>query len=155
MKIPKTDQGQQRQDSAKKGPDFWQKHSETFLEMALRSDYRGRIQHPDAYGKRTGECGDTVEFFLMVDHGSIRDIAADVYGCINTNACANALIDLAKDKLLEEAWKIGPDDIENYLETLPPDHKHCAELTIGAFYLALANYREMKNSPWKKWYGFK
>ena len=41
--------------------DFWQDHSEHYLEMAYRSDRREKIEHPDGYGKRTGECGDTVE----------------------------------------------------------------------------------------------
>jgi nitrogen fixation NifU-like protein len=155
MNQKKTDQDQELQKNQKQGFDFWQDHCEKFLEMALCSDYRERIEHPDAYGKRTGDCGDTVEFFLIVDHGRIRRITIDVYGCINTNACANAVIELAKEKTLEEAWKINPDVIENYLETLPPDHKHCAELAVGAFYLALANYREIKSSPWKKMYGVK
>lgn len=142
-------------DIEKPGIDFWQDHSDKFLEMAFRSKYMERIENPDAYGKRTGDCGDTVEFFLMVEQDRIRRISIDVQGCIHTNACANALIELARDKMLEEAWKINPEDIENYLETLPPDHKHCAELAMGAFYLALVNYREMKRSPWKKMYGVK
>jgi nitrogen fixation NifU-like protein len=44
--------------------DFWQDNSLHFLEMAFRYDRRERIQYPDGYGKRTGECGDTVEMFL-------------------------------------------------------------------------------------------
>jgi nitrogen fixation protein NifU and related proteins len=156
MRQEKTDQNQKSQNNIKKTKfDFWQDHSEKFLEMALRSDCRERIENPDAYGKRTGDCGDTVEFFLLVEHGYIRKITLDVYGCINTNACANAVIELATGKQVEEAWKINPDDVEYYLKTLPPDHKHCAELAVGAFYLALANYRELKSSPWKKMYGMK
>jgi len=38
------------------------------------------------------------------------------------------------------------------LETLPPDHFHCAELAVGAFYLALAHLRDNQKSPWKKLY---
>ncbi len=133
--------------------DFWNSHSERFLEMALRADYRGRIEHPDAYGKRTGDCGDTVEFFMTIENERIRDILFDVHGCLNTSACANTVVEFARGKSLEEAWKIGPEAIEDYLETLPPDHSHCAELAVGAFYLALADYREMKRSPWKKMYG--
>ena len=133
--------------------DFWKDHSEKFLEMALRGDYRGRLERPDAYGKRTGDCGDTIEFFLNISDGRIRDMVFDVHGCIHTNACANTVVELAGNKSLDEAWKIGPDDIEEYLETLPADHRHCAELAVGAFYRALANYREMKRSPWKKMYG--
>ena len=45
---------------------FWQEHSLHYLEMAFRSDRREVIEHPDGYGKRTGDCGDTVEMFLSI-----------------------------------------------------------------------------------------
>ena len=131
---------------------FWQDHSERFLEMALRVDYRERIAYPDAHGKRTGDCGDTVEFFLMIEHNRIKTITFDVHGCINTNACANAVVELTRGKSLNKTWKMKPEDIAFFLESLPPDHRHCAELAAGAFYLALANYREIKKNPWKKMY---
>jgi nitrogen fixation NifU-like protein len=34
--------------------------------MAFRHDRREAIEHPDGYGKRTGDCGDTVEMFLTI-----------------------------------------------------------------------------------------
>jgi nitrogen fixation NifU-like protein len=40
--------------------DFWQDHSTHYLEMALGCDRCEVIKHPDGYGKRTGDCGDTV-----------------------------------------------------------------------------------------------
>ena len=43
--------------------DFFQDHSLQYLEMALESDRRALINKPDGYGKRTGDCGDTVEFY--------------------------------------------------------------------------------------------
>ncbi|HUV77860.1 MAG TPA: iron-sulfur cluster assembly scaffold protein [Desulfobacterales bacterium] len=71
---------------------------------------------------------------------------------MNLNACCNTVAHLAEGKTIEEAWKITPDDIVNYLETLPPENTHCAELTAGAFYLALTNYYELKKTPWKRLY---
>jgi len=59
-----------------------------------------------------------------------------VNGCLNTNACANTVVHLAEGKSLEEAWKVTPEDVINYLETLPRNNYHCAELALGAFYLA-------------------
>jgi len=41
---------------------------------------------------------------------------------------------------MEESWDISPQDIIEFLETLPVDHHHCADLTVGTFYLALADY---------------
>jgi hypothetical protein len=51
---------------AKNSFDFFQDHSLRNLEMALRSDHQALIKSPDGYGKRTGVCGDTVEFYLQV-----------------------------------------------------------------------------------------
>lgn len=132
--------------------DFLKGHSLHFLEMASRTDKRGVVQHPDGYGKRAGTCGDTVEIFLTIHKQRIQSVIFDTDGCIHTHACCNTLVYLAEGKTLADAWKITPDDVINYLETLPSDHVHCAELTIGAFYLALANNKEIEKSPWKKWY---
>jgi nitrogen fixation NifU-like protein len=78
--------------------DFWQGHSLHYLEMASRNDRRERIDHPDGYGKRTGECGDTVEMYLTIDNGRIRSVSYETNGCMNTNACANTVAELAEGK---------------------------------------------------------
>ncbi len=129
-----------------------QQHAIKFLEAAFRTDRQEKLHQPDGYGKKSGDCGDTVEFFLIVREQRIQNIAYIVNGCLNTNACANALIDLAEGKSLDQAWDIKPEDVAAYLESLPRDHFHCAELAVGAFYLALADARRMQQSPWKKAY---
>jgi len=132
--------------------DIWQTHSMTFLEMAFRHDRQERLRNADGYGKKEGDCGDTVEFFLIVKKDRIHHIAYALDGCIHTNACANAIIALAEGKRVEKAWDIKPEDVAAYLESLPEDHFHCAELAVGAFYLALADTRRMQQAPWKKAY---
>ena len=131
---------------------FWQDHSDHFLEMAFRHDRSERIAAPDAFGKKTGDCGDTVAFFLVVRNASIQHVAYELDGCIHTNACANTVAHFAEGRSIEAAWEISPEAVADFLETLPPDHYHCAELTVGAFYLALANYRELSRDTWKKSY---
>jgi nitrogen fixation NifU-like protein len=131
---------------------FWQSHSMKFLEMAFRTDRQEALQHADGHGKKTGDCGDTVEFFLMVKDNRIETAAYAFNGCLHTNACANTIVELIEDKPVESAWEINPEDVADYLETLPPDHHHCAELAVGALYLALADLRDKKRSPWKKMY---
>lgn len=132
--------------------DFLKGHSLHFLEMASKIDKCGTVRHPDGYGRRKGGCGDTVEVFLTVRDGCLQSVQFDADGCIHTHACCNALVYLAEGKTLAQAWKIVPDDVINYLETLPSDHVHCAELAVGAFYLALANLNELEKNPWKKLY---
>ena len=133
--------------------DFWQDHSLHFLEMAFRTDRRERLEKPDGYGKKTGSCGDTVEFFLNLDGDRIRTLAYDINGCLNTNACCNTVVELVDGKTLDTAWEVTPEQVSDFLESLPDDHFHCAELVVGTFYLALSNARENRRSPWKKMYG--
>ena len=122
--------------------DFWQEHSMQYLEMAFRTDRRMRMSNPDGYGKRTGSCGDSVEIFLTVENDEIQAVSYDINGCMNTNACANTIADLAMGKTVAQAWEITPETVAQYLGTLPPAEIHCAEVAAGAFYLALTNYRE-------------
>ena len=51
---------------------FLQDHSKHYLEMALRLDRCEVIDHPDGYGKRTEDCGDTVEMYVTVSDNHIR-----------------------------------------------------------------------------------
>ena len=127
--------------------------SEHYVEMATRMDKRQTIKNPDGYGKRTGECGDTVEIFLIVRKNSIHSVSFITDGCINTHACANCVAFLAEGKSIAEAWEITPEKVIDFLETLPEENFHCAELAVGAFYLALVNFQEFKHAPWKRLYG--
>jgi nitrogen fixation NifU-like protein len=132
--------------------DFWQIHSQHYLEMAFRYDRREIIRQPDGYGRRVGDCGDTVEIYLTIRDDRIQRVSFQTDGCMNTGACANTVGELAEGRKVDEAWDITPEDIIAYLETLPPANTHCAELAAGALYLALVNYKELKRQPWKKLY---
>jgi len=139
-------------DAPKETTDFWQDHSLTFLEMAFRTDRRERLEKADGYAKKTGDCGDTVEFFLTVENDIVSALSYDINGCLNTNACCNAVASMVEGKPLEAAWEISPEHVADLLQTLPEDHFHCAELVVGTLYLALSNARENQRSPWKKMY---
>jgi nitrogen fixation NifU-like protein len=127
--------------------DFWQDHSARYLEMAFRTDKQERIENPDGYGKRKGICGDTIEMFISIHDGHIHSVSYIADGCMNTNACANSVAMLAEGKTIEEAWNINVESVVSYLETLPSQEAHCAELAVGAFYLALSSSRKSKHSP--------
>ena len=87
---------------------FWQGHSLHYLEMAFRNDRRKRVVHPDGYGKRTGECGDTVEMYLSIRKGCIRSVSYETNGCMDTNACADLpAAGSAPEWMSEKAISIG------------------------------------------------
>lgn len=133
---------------------FWQHHSLHFLEMAFRTDKREIVAQPDGHGKKSGDCGDTVEIFLQLgtDQQSISAVSYHTDGCLNTNACANTVAHLIEGKSIDDAWKVTPEEVAAFLETLPPDHFHCAELAVGALYLALADLSQGRRQGWKRLY---
>jgi nitrogen fixation NifU-like protein len=119
--------------------DFWNRHSVQYLEMAYDTEHKERIHNPDGYGKRTGECGDTVEFFIKTKDGVLDAVSFMTHGCLNTTACCNTVVSLARGKTLDQAWEITPEQVVDYLRTLPLDHEHCAQLAVGGLYLALSD----------------
>lgn len=127
--------------------DFWKDHSRTYLEMAFRKDREIHLPDPDGCGRKTGACGDTIEMFCSIRDRRIASVCFRVNGCLNTRACANTVACLAEGRSLEEAWEITPDSVANYLKTLPPGETHCAELAVGALYLALADYHARRSKP--------
>ena len=132
--------------------DSLQDHSARFLEMAFSFNRRKRMIQPDGVGKKSGGCGDTVEIFLAVSNNRIRQAQFEIDGCQNTNATANAVCHLVEGKTIESAWQITPKTVADFLETLPENHFHCAELAVGALYMALTDCHRTRRDPWKKLY---
>ncbi len=132
--------------------DFYQDHSTRFLEMALTNDYAEMPQKVSGYGFKRGDCEDAVEMTVVIEGDTLSWVASGTDGCLNTRACANCVAHLSIGKSVEEAWKITPEGVAEYLESLPPDHFHCAELAVGAFYLALADYQRSGGKSWKRLY---
>ena len=132
--------------------DGWQTHSLTFLEMAFRTDRQGRAANWSGMGHNIGTCKDSITFFVRVQDHIIENITYELDGCLNTNACANTVAAIAEGRDVDWAWKITPEIVSDYLQTLPADHFHCAELVVGTLYLALTDTRENQRSPWKKMY---
>jgi nitrogen fixation protein NifU and related proteins len=119
-----------------------QRHSDRFLKMAFSAKRRKKIKNPDAYGRNTGDCGDTVEVFLKVTDGRLKSVSYRVDGCIHTNACAATVAQMAEGRSGDDAWEITPEKVIRYLKSLPKQNTHCAELAVGALYLALSAYEQ-------------
>jgi len=127
-------------------------HSKNFQDMVSRVERYGELDKPDGYGKRVGDCGDTVEMFLSIQAGQIKMVTFRVEGCANTVACGNTVSYLMEGRTLTDGWKLTPENVSDFLQTLSADHFHCAELAVGAFYKALTDYNRRQQEPWKKEY---
>lgn len=128
-----------------KDTDFWNRHSAQYLEMAFETAHKEVLHHPDGYGRRAGACGDVVAFYIKVTDNRLEHISFTTQGCLNTTACCNTVVALARGKTIEQAWEITPEHVKDFLITLPEDHEHCAQLAVGGFYLALSDYQ----AKWK------
>ncbi len=131
---------------------FWEKHSVRFLEMVFRSDRRESLTQPDGYARKSRACGDTIEIFLVVRDGTIDSASFETNGCVYSVACANAAVHLALGKSLAEGRAISAERIVEYLETLPPHERHCAELAAEVLHQAILDAQESLRHPWRKLY---
>ncbi len=86
-------------------------------------------------------CGDQMRMFLQIENDKIKDIKWKTYGCASAIASTSALSELAKDKTLDEALKIGPTEIAEFLGGLPAHKFHCSVLGHEALAAAITNYR--------------
>lgn len=87
-------------------------------------------------------CGDQMRMFLKVQDDKIVDIKWKTYGCASAIASTSALSELAKGKTLDDALKIGPEEIAKFLGGLPQHKFHCSVLGHEALAVAIAKYRE-------------
>lgn len=133
-------------------PLTYSEHSENFQKMVSRVERYGELEKPDGYGSRTGDCGDTIEMFLSVRGSQIQMVTFKVNGCANTVACGNTVSYLMEGRTTAEGWHLKPENVADYLQTLPADHFHCAELAVGAFFKALADFNKKEKEQWKKAY---
>ncbi len=87
-------------------------HSERFIDMASRTNRLGVLKNPDGYGKRVGDCGDTIELYLSVRGDRIQMVSFQIQGCLNTNACANTLAYLVEGRSVADSWQVTPGECD-------------------------------------------
>ena len=76
----------------------------------------------------TGLCGDTMEFWLEIHDGRIRQVGFTTDGCGSSRACGSVTTELAKGKTVEEAYVIEQADVMDVLKGLARESEHCALL---------------------------
>jgi nitrogen fixation NifU-like protein len=88
-----------------------------------------------------GPCGDTMSFFLKIENNIIKKANFLTDGCGASVAAGCQATLLIENKSVDEAEKLEQEDIDNALNGLPEDHKHCAELAATTLRRAIDDYR--------------
>ena len=119
-----------------------EEYSEQLKKEFLNPENIGKIENLDSWTRITGVCGDTVEIYLSVEKGMIKDIKFGTDGCGFTISCCSYLTRTVKGKSLE-AYQIKPEEIDEYFGGLPEENKHCAKLAVITLRAAIEKYRNL------------
>jgi len=117
---------------------------ETYGEVAFRRWqnplYMGKIEQPDGYARVTGSCGDTIEIFLKIEDGKVREATFLTDGCASSTVCGSFAAELAHGKAPDDLAGITGETILEILGGLPEHDRHCAFLAADSLREALKNY---------------
>ncbi|MBN1418036.1 MAG: iron-sulfur cluster assembly scaffold protein [Planctomycetes bacterium] len=102
--------------------------------------FLGRMNDPTAAGRLTGPCGDTMEFYLVIEEDRIVDVRYYTEGCGNTRRCGYAVARRAKGRDVTDALSISAGEIIRSGECKPEAGRHCAILAVSTLYRAIADY---------------
>ncbi len=120
-------------------------YSKQVMEHFRHPRNMGQIKDADGIGQVGNPvCGDVMQMFIKVREGRIADIRFQTFGCVAAIATSSMTTELARGKPLEEALKIGRDDVARALKGLPPIKMHCSNLASGALHAAIKDYYKKK-----------
>ena len=89
-----------------------------------------------------GPGNDTMEFYLTIEDGIIKNANFFTDGCGATVATGSQTTLLIEGKTVEYAEKLKPGDIDHALLGLPEDHKHSLELAVMALRNLIEKYKK-------------
>lgn len=107
---------------------------------AIPEVLKGPLKVFNGHFKATGPCGDTIEFWVNISEGILKEISYDVLGCKASSLCAKTLAGLVKGQPLSEALKLTERDLLTLLPELPQEDEHCAVLAMETFKATLKDY---------------
>lgn len=123
-------------------------YSKKVMEHFLNPKNMGKIENANGVGKVGNViCGDTMYIYVKVKNNVIENIGFETMGCVAAIATSSMITELVKGKTLDEALKIGRNDISNSLETLPPIKEHCSNLAADGLHEAIYDYLTKSKKP--------
>ena len=102
----------------------------------------GEIRNPSTVVGYTGPCGDTMEFYLDIEDGVVKEVKFQAIGCAGSYASGSALAEMIKGKKVDKALSISVEDIIDHLQGLPDQKVHCALLAKRTLERAVKKYMD-------------
>ena len=128
--------------------------SKTVVEHWLHPRNPGPMENPDGHASLVGDCGDTMEIYLRMKDGKVKEARFMTDGCITSIVSGSMAVELATGKSVTEVLSsVTQSEILDALGGLPEESEHCALLAADAVKAALVDYERTRNEPWKRLYG--
>jgi len=119
--------------------ELWSNFNEVVVDHAKNPRNLGRIEDASSYAFLSGQCGDTIQIWLKVNHDIIEEITFWTDGCGTTIASGSMITELANGKSIQDALKMSPIIVLNALGGLPEESIHCAILATNTLHEAIKN----------------
>lgn len=100
----------------------------------------GPLEEWDGRARLTGSCGDTMEFWLKIEHERIVKASFTTSGCGPSRAAGSMAAQLAVGLSLVEAMDLQQAEILEALGGLPRESEHCAGLAAATLHEAVHEY---------------
>ncbi len=127
-------------------------YNDTVISYALFPQFRYEIAHPDGYAKVSSDCDDTIEIFIIVEDGKIKEASFMVEGCTTAVAVANAGVRVIRGSFLKNAHSITAEKIFEAVGGLPERDHHVVMLAVDAIRAAALDCERNVRDPWRKLY---
>ena len=120
-------------------------YNKKVMQHFLKPKNVGEIKNPDGVGKVGNiTCGDIMYVFLKIKEVKGKEIISEIkfktLGCAAAIATSDVVIDLAKNKSIQDALKITNKDVVKELGGLPAIKIHCSLLAEEALGEAIYDY---------------
>ncbi len=119
-----------------------QKYGKKIVELGSEPKNYHALSDANGYVSYTGPCGDTMKIWVKIKADVIEDIGFQTDGCDCTRAVGSILTEMVKGADIQKAMEITPLQIDEALDGLPDDHKHCAVLARDALHKVITGYLE-------------
>lgn len=121
-----------------------QKYGKKIVEYGEEPKNFHSLRDANGYVSYTGPCGDTMKIWVKIEADVIEDIGFQTDGCDCTRAVGSMLTEMVKGAKIAEALEVTPLQIDEALDGLPDDHKHCAVLARDALHKVIRSYQEQQ-----------
>ncbi len=102
--------------------------------------YNGKLENPDAHGRITGSCGDTMEIYLKFKNDYVSEASYLTDGCGSSTVCGSFAAEMTIGKNPDELSEITGEIILQKIGKFPKEDEHCALLAAETLQEALHSY---------------